>query len=93
MPIEMPIPIEDLQKVQKLVEDSAFDGCVNKDNEAVWLRYDTDDCDPKEQWSEYCDVQERLQVLGLKLIDPQLEHDCISGDLVYYWPGEYENSG
>lgn len=29
-------------------------------------------------WSRYCDIQDELHSLGLRLVDPQLEHDYIS---------------
>lgn len=47
----------------------------------VWLRYDTEDSDPKEQWDNYIEVVEVLRELGLVLVEPQVEHDCITGDV------------
>lgn len=77
------IPASDLGKINELLKDSEFHDCVKVDGNTLWLRYDIDDCDPKEQWTEYCDVQERLRTFGLELGDPCVEHDCISGDLCY----------
>lgn len=70
--------------VLTLFAGTEFEGCVNIDNEGeLWLRFDIDDCGPKDQWSEYVDLQERLRSMGLELYDPQTEHDCISGGLQF----------
>jgi|AntDeeMinimDraft_5_1070356.scaffolds.fasta_scaffold19856_2 hypothetical protein len=74
---------EDREKVDALLENTPFRNCVNKDGNILWFRYDIDDCFPKEQWTEYCDVQDQLRAVGLELGDPNVEHDCISGDLCY----------
>lgn len=55
---------------------------VEQDKDGPWLRYDTDDNDSREQWDEYLEVLECLALEGLTLSDPQLEHDCISGDII-----------
>lgn len=81
----MPILTRDnLGEINELLKGSEFEKCVNVDNRGeLWLRYDIDDCDPKEQWSEYCEVSEGLRRFGLELDDPLTEHDCISGGLRY----------
>jgi hypothetical protein len=73
----------ELETFVSLLAGSEFDGCVFMDDGKPWLRFDIDDCDPKEQWDEYCDVLDGLKRFGLTLEDAQVEHDCISGDLVY----------
>jgi|DEB0MinimDraft_6_1074348.scaffolds.fasta_scaffold18164_1 hypothetical protein len=47
-----------------------------------WFRYDyAYELDPKEAWSEMCDVQDDLRELGWEIIDPCIEHDVLSGEL------------
>jgi len=35
-----------------------------------------------ENWDLYCSVQEAIRAVGWKIVDPYIEHDCISGPLV-----------
>jgi len=72
-----------LDKIVSLLAGSEFEGCIFYEDGKPWLRFDIDDCGPHEQWDEYCDVQDGLKRFGLKLVDPLVEHDCISGDIVY----------
>jgi hypothetical protein len=53
---------------------------------AVHLRYDIDDCGAKEQSAEYSDLAEALLLVGLGITDPQIEHDCITGEVEAYLP-------
>jgi len=54
---------------------------IENTEQGLWLRYDTDDSDPKEQWDNYIEVVEALKEVGFEFIDPLTEHDCISGDI------------
>jgi hypothetical protein len=49
----------------------------------AYLRYDTEDSDSKEQWDNYIMVVEELEAVGLYLDDPYVEHDCITGTILY----------
>ena len=63
----------------------SYFGCsitVENDEYGPWLRYDTDDSDSREQWDNYIEVLECMKKVGFILDDPQLEHDCISGDII-----------
>ena len=55
---------------------------VESTPEGLWLRYDTEDSDPKEQWSNYIEVVETLKLIGYEFDEPQVEHDCITGDII-----------
>lgn len=69
-------------KIKNLLIGSEFEECVSLEKEnTLALIFYIDECGPKEQWTEYIDVQERLGELGLALKDPVVEHDCISGEL------------
>lgn len=46
------------------------------------FRLDHEELDPKEQSTHYYEVQDALRGIGLELIEPQLEHDCLTGILV-----------
>lgn len=35
----------------------------------------------KENWSLYCEIQDELRTHHVELVDPCIEHDCISGYL------------
>jgi hypothetical protein len=55
---------------------------VQLDNK-VYLRYDLyPECDSKEQWDKYIDIQDALSEFGVRFADALLEHDCISGYLI-----------
>lgn len=47
-----------------------------------YYRYDHEELDPKEQWTNFCETQDALREIGYELDDPQLEHDFLSGILV-----------
>lgn len=50
--------------------------------EGDYFRYDiSPEGTEKENWSLYCDIQDDLREYGYEIIDPQIEHDCISGQL------------
>ena len=69
------------EKIDKVDSETPY--LIQKDCSGDWwLRYDTDDSDPKEQWENYIMVQDDLRDYGLKLDDAQIEHDCISGDVM-----------
>lgn len=71
-----------LEGLVELLDGSEFEGCIFSEGGDPWLRFDIDDCGPKEQWDEYCDVLERLKRFGLSLEDSVVEHDCISGKII-----------
>lgn len=51
-------------------------------DDGLYLRYDTDDSTAKENWTQFCDIQDELKTKGYTLIDPYIEHDCITGTVV-----------
>jgi len=65
----------------KIFLGSEFEGCVLSDHGEAWLRWDIDDCDPKEQSAEYYFLMDRLKDFGTTITEAQIEHDCISGTL------------
>ena len=75
------------EQVKKMVEGTELEGCIRPlpDKSRVYLRFDIDDSDPKEQWFEYTEIKESLKRVGLRFIDEPdnvlVEHDCISGDI------------
>lgn len=44
-----------------------------------YFRYDTGDNTTNENEDLYYDLRDELEVLGWKLYDVQIEHDCITG--------------
>jgi len=68
-------------KILSKVIGTEFESHIQFEGDKPWLRYDTDDCGPKEQWDVYCGVAESLKQIGLELVEPLVEHDCISGYL------------
>lgn len=52
----------------------------------AYFRQDTDDMLAKDQWPEYCDIQDRLSKFKLELVKVCIEHDCISGDIQTIMP-------
>ena len=56
-------------------------GEVLNDKDGLWYKYDFDSCDSRDQWEEWIDVMEMLAAIGWRLIEPIVEHDCISGGL------------
>jgi hypothetical protein len=50
-------------------------------NKGVYFLFRTRDNDPREAWLEYCQIQERLGAVGLRIDNPCVEHDCVSGYL------------
>ena len=46
-----------------------------------YLRYDTGDSTPKENWTVYCDIQEDLRKNGYELTDSDVDHDTVCGDV------------
>ena len=70
-----------ISEIKQKFKGTIFEGCLQVEAGLPWLRYDIDDCGPKEQWDEYIDVVNGLKELGLELVDPYVEHDCISGGL------------
>ncbi len=72
------------ETICNVLKGSEFEGCVFVDNGVIWLRYDTDDSDPKEQWDNFVEVQEGLRRFGLQLDEALVEHDCISGNLIFF---------
>lgn len=77
---------EDIAEVKEKLSDISYEEYVEPQGNFVYFRFDTDDNDPKEQWTEYCGVQDDLKSCGFILYDPCVEHDCISGDLHYLEP-------
>lgn len=66
-------------------------------DDRVWLRYDVADCDDETEeqhdlvWREYCEIQEHLRANGYEIQYPaEVEHDCISGDVVPYTAEPFE---
>lgn len=61
---------------------------VELHGDRVWLRHDVEDCDDETEeqhdkvWREFCEIQEELHSHGYEIKDPEIEHDCISGDVV-----------
>jgi len=74
----------DIQTAREKLKGSSYEYCVEDDEDGAWLRVDTDDSTSKENWTEYCMIQDELREYGLTLDDPYIEHDCISGTLVEY---------
>lgn len=73
-----------IDEMEDLFKGSFLEGHLEEQVEGIlYLRYDIDDCGPKEQWDEYIEVSDELARLGLMLDDPYLEHDCISGNVIY----------
>ena len=72
-----------LENINQLLKNTAYEGKVSIDGDMLYFREDTDDLDTKTNWSNYCDIQDDLKQYGLALSDAQIEHDCISGELVY----------
>lgn len=58
-----------------------LDGCVTKDSEGFYFRYDFPESDPDESWEEYIFISSILDAHGLYLCDSCTEHDCISGEV------------
>lgn len=72
------------QMLDILQKSSLWKYCTET-NEGIYFRYDVwPEGTPKENWTEYCDLQEELQSLGWTIDDVYIEHDCISGDLIPY---------
>jgi len=87
-PVAGPVPKTMYLKVRNLLYDTAYRDCVNIDSDGgLWFRCDIEECAPKEQWTEYCELSDDLRKLGLRLDDPTIEHDCISG-LLHLIPKE-----
>lgn len=76
----------DIEIVRDKLKAVAYEDFVSPAGNFVYFRFDTDDNDSKEQWTEYCMVQDDLKSCGFYLYDPCVEHDCISGDLHYLKP-------
>lgn len=52
-------------------------------NGKLSLRYDIfPEATSKENYSVYLEIQEDLRSIGYELIDPYIEHDCVSGSIV-----------
>lgn len=80
---EMSLAVE-LEMISESLRGTILEGEVCIVEKALYCRHDTDDSDPKQQWDNYLDVQDQLKDIGYMLHDPQIEHDCISGDLIKY---------
>lgn len=82
MSLELYYPDPGLQIVAKTAKDALkrteFWEYIDEND---WLRWDIDDCDPKEAHTKYCELQDDLARHGYRVADPQVEHDCISGHL------------
>lgn len=73
----------DLNVVKEAFKDSYLKDCFSvMDGNAIYFRRDTEDSDSRQQWDNYIDVCDELRSKGYKFIEPQIEHDCITGDVV-----------
>jgi hypothetical protein len=73
------LPIVDISFAKQCFKNSYLKDHIIIDDGSIFLRYDTDDSDPDQQWDNYIDVVEELKKCGWKFIDACTEHDCISG--------------
>lgn len=64
------------------IKGTPYEGCVTRDSDGFYFRDDIGDQDPKEASEIFYIVVQDLADLGLELIDPMVEHDCISGGIV-----------
>ena len=90
--IDMELPLSELtgherlkrmlENVNQLLKNTAYEGKVEIDGLTLYFREDTDE-DDDNNWTNYCTIQEDLGKYGLALYDAQVEHDCISGTIVY----------
>lgn len=46
-----------------------------------FLRYDTGDSTPQDNWTVYCDIQGELREFGYELTDSDVDHDTVCGDV------------
>lgn len=76
--------VDELETVLESLRGTFLEGDVCIVENTLYCRHDTDDSDSEEQWDNYLDVQDQLKDIGYMLDDPQVEHDCISGDLIKY---------
>ena len=74
------------QAEQEPVAKTALKNCIYFDSidfnqTPPYLRYDTGDSTPKENWTIYCDIQEDLRKNGYELTDSDVDHDTVCGDV------------
>jgi hypothetical protein len=60
----------------------ATDSSIDAHEGKLYFRHDVfPEATSKENWTRYCEIQEQLKELGWELIDPYIEHDCVSGQI------------
>lgn len=72
-----------LERIKNKTKDSYLFDCIEIIGDTLFFREDTVDSDAREQWDNYRMIRDDLADYGLKLVDPCVEHDCISGDLEF----------
>jgi len=69
--------------IEELLKGTSLEGCCELAlHGSPWVRYDFDSCDSREQQEIYYSLVDELKDVGLQFDDPQIEHDCISGNLM-----------
>lgn len=66
-------------------------GEVSQIDGKPYYRYDFSSCDSKEAWEHYTDTYEMLRSIGWEIIDPCVEHDCLTGFLSCVNEGNMED--
>lgn len=85
------IPAEQMRKntaaeIVELLANTDLARYVSIQEGVAYFRQDTDDMLAKDQWPEYCDIQDQLGKFKLELVEVCIEHDCISGDIQTIMP-------
>ena len=72
-----------VEQIIGLLKGTSLEGCCESDvDDNPWVGYDFDSCDSDKQWDYLCDISDQLREVGLQFNDPQLEHDCLSGNII-----------
>ena len=64
------------------LKEVGYEDCLEYYEGEPYFRYDFPSCDSDEAWDTYIAVIETLFTVNLELHQPDLEHDCLTGDLV-----------
>lgn len=74
------------QRIQLNLKGSWMESHIEPMNDPTeegqaYFRWDYGDCDSSEQWDNYCTAVSVLAELGIEFVEPQVEHDCLTGGL------------
>jgi hypothetical protein len=74
----------ELDEARHALAGTLYAECIDDSGHGIYFSYGFEEFEnpAKEGFTQMCSIQEELRACGYEILDPYVEHDCISGYLV-----------